>query len=401
MYHGDYSGFYDGDEDYFYGHGYDHSGYIYSNWNVGYQQKRSKPTKERPPSLEKLQNLLQACKPEVETKKRRTAIRKFLRESEYWLDHWKQIKKYTDHHLFWETNHNNFYSKLDTRSSDPNRPKNEIVAEARAILNPVPPVEDLVQISKQYSSEASHRAHMLLKHMGFRDNGRYDTPPPIVQYARAGNLKYVKAYVEAGANVDESLQWTEVQEKWGYDKSWDWDGDSALLAAAREGHEEIVRYLLGKGANRTHRCCVVDDVYETPVEAARKKGFHKIADLIEDPFSGKVNVEVKETENNVQSGNSEFPFVKVQVKDEGENESQEARSSFQVEIKTNQEIVKQEHQLFPIKQEYYYDKTQPKTFKCEVKQKETTLGKLVKCEVRQQGIEDRKITVPITQTMQE
>ena len=33
----------------------------------------------------------------------------------------------------------------------------------------------------------------------------------------------------------------EVEEKCGYDKEWDWYGDTALIASARAGHDEIVR----------------------------------------------------------------------------------------------------------------------------------------------------------------
>ena len=38
--------------------------------------------------------------------------------------------------------------------------------------------------------------------------------------------------------------WKEVQEKYGYDKEWDWHGDTALIAAARAGHDQVVRIYL-------------------------------------------------------------------------------------------------------------------------------------------------------------
>ena len=51
-------------------------------------------------------------------------------------------------------------------------------------------------------------------------------------------------------------------EKWGYDKEWTWDDDTALVAAAREGHAHVVAELLVRGANLHHRSCPEDDLHE-------------------------------------------------------------------------------------------------------------------------------------------
>ena len=63
--------------------------------------------------------------------------------------------------------------------------------------------------------------------------------PPIVSAAQSGNFASVKRIVEGKAmsskEINKSRRWTEVQEKWGYDKSWEWHGDTALIAAARRG----------------------------------------------------------------------------------------------------------------------------------------------------------------------
>merc|ERR1712129_656341 len=67
------------------------------------------------------------------------------------------------------------------------------------------------------------------------------------------------------------MGWTEVQEKHGYDKSWEWHGDTALIAAARAGHVEVVKYLLHEGADPTLKSCPTDDEYETAEKAAETR----------------------------------------------------------------------------------------------------------------------------------
>ena len=106
--------------------------------------------------------------------------------------------------------------------------------------------------------------------------------PTIVRYARANNLDTVREIVEAAAPTDRpavvnaSRRWTEVQEKWGYDKSWEWHGDTALVAAARCGHSAVVRYLLAEGlADPTLESCYIDDQHDSAESCA---GAHLQAD---------------------------------------------------------------------------------------------------------------------------
>lgn len=65
-------------------------------------------------------------------------------------------------------------------------------------------------------------------------------------------------------------KWTEVQEKCGYDKSWTWFGDTALIAAARNGHFNVVKFLLLEGADPTLVSCPTDDQYENAMQAAEQ-----------------------------------------------------------------------------------------------------------------------------------
>ena len=69
---------------------------------------------------------------------------------------------------------------------------------------------------------------------------RPDKPDsPLVQAAAAGDLARVQL-VETGCR--------EKGERGGkkdrYDRSWEWNGDTALIAAARNAHSDVVRYLL-------------------------------------------------------------------------------------------------------------------------------------------------------------
>eukprot|EP00812_Abedinium_dasypus_P012475 NODE_5990_length_538_cov_279.581781.p1 GENE.NODE_5990_length_538_cov_279.581781~~NODE_5990_length_538_cov_279.581781.p1 ORF type:complete len:145 (+),score=42.59 NODE_5990_length_538_cov_279.581781:3-437(+) len=69
------------------------------------------------------------------------------------------------------------------------------------------------------------------------------------------------------------------EEKWGYDKSWEWHGDTPLTAAARSGHVAVVKTLLLEGADPTLECCPSDDVYETPLKAAETRAQAAKADV--------------------------------------------------------------------------------------------------------------------------
>lgn len=69
--------------------------------------------------------------------------------------------------------------------------------------------------------------------------------------------------------LNEAKKWSEVEEKYGYDKSWEWFGDTPLIAAARRGNFEISKLLLLEGADPTLKGSPSDDVVETALEAAK------------------------------------------------------------------------------------------------------------------------------------
>mmetsp|Transcript_106264 Transcript_106264/g.310674 ORF Transcript_106264/g.310674 Transcript_106264/m.310674 type:complete len:526 (+) Transcript_106264:76-1653(+) len=68
--------------------------------------------------------------------------------------------------------------------------------------------------------------------------------------------------------VNAAKRWTEVTEKWGLEKSWEWFGDTPLIAASRNGHPEVVRYLLLELADPTLESCPQEDKYEDAMKAA-------------------------------------------------------------------------------------------------------------------------------------
>jgi uncharacterized protein len=76
---------------------------------------------------------------------------------------------------------------------------------------------------------------------------------PIIEAARAGDLWSLKRLVEAGARIDSRDPWNE---------------STALHIAARLNHEEMVRYLLSKGADRNLK----DENGLTPIEVAKREG---------------------------------------------------------------------------------------------------------------------------------
>ena len=66
----------------------------------------------------------------------------------------------------------------------------------------------------------------------------------------------------------------------GYTKEWTWDKNTPLIAAARHGHEEIVNFLLSKGANVLASSCLTDDVHDTALGVAEKYKYHSIAGIL-------------------------------------------------------------------------------------------------------------------------
>lgn len=108
----------------------------------------------------------------------------------------------------------------------------------------------------------------------------HDKPhPPVVEAARRGDLLEVKRLLKDTLTINVRRKRLEVEEKWGYDKSWTWDDDTALIAAPREGHHSVVLELLSAGADPTLTSCPEHDVHETVVQAVDRM-LSRIADSL-------------------------------------------------------------------------------------------------------------------------
>eukprot|EP00928_Gymnodinium_smaydae_P100176 TRINITY_DN9767_c0_g2_i1.p1 TRINITY_DN9767_c0_g2~~TRINITY_DN9767_c0_g2_i1.p1 ORF type:complete len:875 (+),score=95.82 TRINITY_DN9767_c0_g2_i1:185-2626(+) len=104
----------------------------------------------------------------------------------------------------------------------------------------------------------------------------------LVAYAKAGNLEAVRNELAKHSGdtkmitavVNTAKTWTESEEKYGgYTKSWTWYGDTALIAAARLGHDTIVQELLHTGVcDPSLESCPSCDAYETALQAATRTG---------------------------------------------------------------------------------------------------------------------------------
>jgi len=57
-------------------------------------------------------------------------------------------------------------------------------------------------------------------------------------------------------------RWNEVEDKWGYDKSWEWNCDTPLLKAVRNAHVDVTQFLLVHGADPTLKSCITCDRHE-------------------------------------------------------------------------------------------------------------------------------------------
>ena len=120
--------------------------------------------------------------------------------------------------------------------------------------------------SKHMSQRAGQDPDYHTQHGSYRGDKYH---PEIVEAARRGDLAAVKRILKiAPGKIDEFRRRREVEEKWGYDKEWTWDDDTALVAAAREGHLEVVAELVARGANINHKSCPTDDVHQTAITAA-------------------------------------------------------------------------------------------------------------------------------------
>jgi hypothetical protein len=71
---------------------------------------------------------------------------------------------------------------------------------------------------------------------------------PLCRAAAQGNLALTRNLVEEGVRagdkrgkvVNMSRRWCESEQKCGYTKEFEWNGDTPLIAACREGHAEVV-----------------------------------------------------------------------------------------------------------------------------------------------------------------
>jgi len=161
-----------------------------------------------------------------------------------------------------------------------------------------PVVADLVELATKsgdrYSRETAVNAHaskmLMLKGLMYRQDLYAGNPaqagpglygfrdPPLVKYARAGSAAMVALLTEFGAELEQCLMWNEDH---GY-KDYNWRGDTALLAAAKEGHDDVCWILLTRGAKTKHTSMYDEDCSDDgAAAAARRCGKTQTAALIE------------------------------------------------------------------------------------------------------------------------
>ena len=164
-----------------------------------------------------------------------------------------------------------------------------------------PVVADLVTLATKsgdrYSQETAVNTHatrmLMLKGLMYRQDLISGNPtqagpglygfrdPPLVKYARAGSAAMVALMIEFGANLEQCLMWKEDHVY----KEYDWRGDTALIAAAKEGHDDVCSVLLARGANPRHTSMYDEDCSDNgAAAAARRCGKTQTAALI-DSFS--------------------------------------------------------------------------------------------------------------------
>ncbi len=164
-----------------------------------------------------------------------------------------------------------------------------------------------INLESPYCAETIAQYGFCTKHMAQRHNkvtnpGFYETRhdiyerdkphPAIVTAARNGDLAEVQRLLDRneadpcnkknerkngtgdrrhGALVNACRNRKEVEEKHGYDKEWNWDDDTPLIAAVRGGHVDVVLELLIRGADTMCKSCPSDDVHETAFDVAEKR----------------------------------------------------------------------------------------------------------------------------------
>ncbi|KAJ4420816.1 hypothetical protein N0V82_004111 [Gnomoniopsis sp. IMI 355080] len=113
----------------------------------------------------------------------------------------------------------------------------------------------------------------MLRHGWAQRPNKYQSGAAHIVAAKIGHLEALKLLVEHGADLDLAHNCND----WG-GSEWDWYQDvTALFAAAYNGHEDAVAYLLEKGANPMLR----DKRGYSCLWAARKGGNEKVVSLIE------------------------------------------------------------------------------------------------------------------------
>ena len=73
----------------------------------------------------------------------------------------------------------------------------------------------------------------------------------------------------ARAVVNAAGAWQEVEEKCGYDKTWEWHGQTALAKACSQKRHAVVHYLLSVGADPYLKAMVHCDQSENAFESAK------------------------------------------------------------------------------------------------------------------------------------
>ena len=100
--------------------------------------------------------------------------------------------------------------------------------------------------------------------------------PAIVQAARRGDVEGVRRILDRNPEqVDARRKRTEVEESMGYDKVYQWDDDTALITAARNGHLAVVEVLLENcaDASKESRAGEDDPWMKTQIEKGMPDAF--------------------------------------------------------------------------------------------------------------------------------
>lgn len=157
--------------------------------------------------------------------------------------------------------------------------KDELISRLMESRGAAIPTQSLITSSKAAPKEKKSKQSHDFDDYFFSDHDVYkkdETDSKLVSVAKSGSLEELKTELsklpkERSARttvLNHAARWTEVQGKYGYDKSWEWFGDTALIAAARRGEVLMVKALLAVGADPTLESCPCDDLYEDATKAA-------------------------------------------------------------------------------------------------------------------------------------